>query len=134
MNKKKDTQKRNTKQREIVYEAVMARCDHPSADDIYQDVYKKDSKISKGTVYRNLNTLSESGDITHVKVPGADRYDGRLDRHYHIMCTECGRVFDVPMEYQEEYDSTISERTGFVIDKHLMLFEGICPDCQRSGK
>ena len=74
---------RDTKQRKMVLEAVLSRCDHPTADQIYSDLRMKDDKISRGTVYRNLGILAEDGDITNVKVPAADRFDSRLDRHYH---------------------------------------------------
>lgn len=80
-------QYRNTRQRKIVLEAVQEHHDHPSADQIYLEIRAKDPKISRGTVYRNLNILSEEGQITHVKVPGADRYDCRTDFHYHLICT-----------------------------------------------
>ena len=76
-------QYRNTRQRKIVLEAVQEHHDHPSADQIYLEIRAKDPRISRGTVYRNLNILSEEGQITHVKVPGADRYDCRKDFHYH---------------------------------------------------
>jgi len=60
---------RNSKQRQIILNAVMSRCDHPTADQIYFDVRTKDNKISRGTVYRNLRILSGNGEITNVKIP-----------------------------------------------------------------
>ena len=77
---------RNSKQRQLILDAVTARCDHPTADQIYLDVRSKDDRISRGTVYRNLGILAENGNITNVKNPSADRYDSRLDRHYHLYC------------------------------------------------
>ena len=124
-----DKQMRDTKQRRLVYDAVMNRCDHPNADDIYMDVHAKDNKISKATVYRNLKVLSETGDILHVKVPGADRYDSMLDNHYHIICTVCGTVIDSPIDYNYESDSFVEDKTGFKINRHRTVFEGICPEC-----
>ena len=118
----------------MILEAVLARCDHPSADQIYLDVRVRDDKISRGTVYRNLGILSEDGEITNVKVPAADRYDSRTDRHYHLFCTGCGRVFDVPMSYHQEYDEQIAKETGFQISRHRMVFEGICPECSEKRK
>ncbi len=112
---------------------VQARHDHPSADQIYEDVSKIDSRISRGTVYRNLSCLSDDGKICHVRVPGADRYDSRTDLHYHLICMRCGTVVDIPMEYREELDRTIAEKTGFQIDRHRVIAEGICPDCQRAA-
>ena len=122
---------RKSKQRELILDAVRKRCDHPTADQIYLDVRAKDEKISRGTVYRNLGVLSEDGEITNVKVPAADRYDSRLDRHYHLFCTDCGRVFDAPMSYHEEYDEQIAEETGFQINRHRIIFEGLCPECTK---
>ena len=120
---------RNSKQRQLVLDAVLDRCDHPTADQIYLDVRAKDDKISRGTVYRNLGILSENDQIGHVKVAAADRYDSRLDRHYHLLCTACGRVFDAPMSYHPEYDERVSSETGFQIKRHRTVFEGLCPEC-----
>lgn len=120
---------RNSRQRQLLLEAVKERCDHPTADQIYLDVRAKDEKISRGTVYRNLGVLSEDGQITNVKVPAADRFDSRVDRHYHLFCTGCGKVFDAPMPYHEEYDGQIEEETGFQVSRHRMIFEGLCPNC-----
>lgn len=125
---------RNSKQRQIILDAVRARCDHPSADQIYLDVRAKDDKISRGTVYRNLGILSEAEEILNVKVPTADRYDFRVDRHYHIYCTKCGKTFDAPIEYHHEYDEQVKEATGFKVMRHRLVFEGLCPECAEKTK
>lgn len=121
---------RNTKQRNMTLEAVKSRRDHPTADQIYADLRAKDDKISRGTVYRNLGILSEEGSIANVRISGAERYDFRLDRHYHMLCTECGKVYDAPMHYQEEYDRQVEMDTGFKINRHRIVFEGVCPKCR----
>ena len=123
---------RNSRQRQLIFDTVMEHCDHPTADDIYLEVRAKDEKISRGTVYRNLGLLSEDGQITNVKVPAADRYDSRADRHYHLFCTGCGRVFDAPLSYHEEYDVLVAQDTCFQISRHRMIFEGLCPDCAKA--
>ena len=126
--------RRNSKQRQLVLEAVKARCDHPTADQIYLDVRARDDKISRGTVYRNLGLLSDEGQISQVRVPEADRYDLRQDRHYHLFCTGCGRVFDAPMPYHAEYDDQVGEETGFRVSRHRLVFEGLCPHCVKKQK
>lgn len=123
---------RNSRQRQLIFDTVMEHCDHPTADDIYLEVRAKDEKISRGTVYRNLGLLSEDGQITNVKVPAADRYDSRADRHYHLLCKGCGRVFDAPLNYHEEYDVLVAQDSGFQISRHRMIFEGLCPDCAKA--
>ena len=124
-------QRRTTAQRQLVLDEVRSRRDHPSADDIYLSVRASDEHISRGTVYRNLNLLSDSGEIRHVKVPGCDRYDYRCEPHYHIICTKCGKVCDVALDYDKSADAVVSENSGFLIDRHITVFEGICPDCQK---
>lgn len=124
---------RNTKQRQLVLDAVRARCDHPSADQIYQDVRAIDDKISRGTVYRNLNLLAQSGELLHVKISNADRFDYRLDLHYHLLCNRCGAVYDVPLSYHEELDQKLAAKTDYTIERHRTVFEGICLDCQHSS-
>ena len=124
-------QQRNTKQRQLVLDAVRARCDHPSADQIYLDVRAIDGRISRGTVYRNLNVLVQQGEVLQVKLPHTDRFESHLDTHYHLLCTGCGAVCDVPMPYHENLDQQAAEKTGYVIERHRAVFEGRCPDCRR---
>lgn len=124
-------QKRNSRQRQMILDAVSKRHDHPTADEIYLDVRAKDEKISRGTVYRNLGVLTENGEISNVKLPAADRYDCRKDYHYHLLCTRCGRVFDAPEEYHKEFDEKAAEDTGFLIKRHRVVFEGVCPECRK---
>ena len=91
---------RETKQRRIVLETVRSHTDHPTANTICEEVHAIDGKISQSTVYRNLNCLSEDGEILHIKVSGADRYDLRTDLHYHIICLKCGKVIDIPLSFR----------------------------------
>ena len=125
---------RNSKQRRIILDAVTARCDHPTADQIYLDVRSVDEKISRSTVYRNLNLLAENGDISTVNSPTAERYDFRCEKHYHVICRMCKKVFDAPIEYNPDLDKYVSDETNFKIENHVMIFEGVCPDCQKENK
>ncbi len=123
---------RRTKQMDAVMEAVQARGDHPTADQIYLDARARDEKISRGTVYRNLNKLAEAGDILRVEVPGADRYDRLPHPHTHIMCRTCGKVCNVDIPYDESTDEATSKLTGFSAVSHSSIFVGTCPECQKA--
>ena len=122
--------RRDTKQRQLVLETVRAHRDHPTADQIYLDVRAVDGKISRGTVYRNLKCLCDEHEIIQIKVPGADRYDLRVDYHYHFICVDCDGVFDVPYAYSNALDETAARATGFEILRHRTVFEGRCTACQ----
>jgi len=122
-------QQRNTKQRQLVLDAVRARCDHPSADQIYLDVRAIDKRISRGTVYRNLNILVQQGEVLQVKLPHTDRFECPSDKHYHLLCQGCGTVWDVPLPYHAELDEQAAKKTGYDIERHRVVFEGLCPNC-----
>lgn len=124
-------QRRNTKQRQLILNAVRARIDHPSADEIYLDVRAIDSKISRGTVYRNLDVLAQQGEVLHVKLPHMDRFEGQADRHYHFQCIDCGAVCDVLLPYQEELDIQAAGNAEYTIERHRTVFEGFCPGCRK---
>ena len=57
-----------SKQREAILNELQNRCDHPTATQVYEGVKKVIPNISLGTVYRNLASLVESGEILSVAV------------------------------------------------------------------
>lgn len=123
---------RKTIQREIVLKTLEEVPGHATADEIYQRIAEEYPNISRGTVYRNLNQLSESGEARRVEVPGgADRFEHKTQPHYHIRCRVCGRVFDVDMEYLDHLKEQIRDAHGFLIEGHDIMFRGICPDCRK---
>ena len=125
---------RNTIQRALVLDAVNTLRCHATADEIYDAVVKEHPNISKGTVYRNLNRLSEMGEIHKMEIPGgADRFDHWCHNHYHVRCVRCGRVFDVDMDYVADLEKKIKDTHGFTFIGHDTMFRGICPDCQNNG-
>ena len=122
--------RRNTNQRRLVLDAVRSRCDHPTAEEIYLAVHALNERVSRGTVYRNLNLLAENGEITRVKMPDCDRYDLRTDAHYHLLCSRCNALADVPQLYNADFDEHLGSATGYRALRHRITFEGICPVCQ----
>lgn len=126
--------RRNTIQCALVLEAVQRLKSHATADEIYEAVSKEHPSIGRGTVYRNLQRLSEEGEIVKVEVPdGATRYDHRRDPHYHVKCERCGRVFDVAMKYMDGLENAVTDAHGFHLTGHEIMFKGICADCLRRG-
>ncbi len=126
--------KRNTIQRQLVIAAVRFLADHPTAEEVYDRITMEYPDISKGTVYRNLNSLVESGLLGKVSVPsGADRFDHILARHYHIKCTNCGKFSNVEnFDYFQDLDEKVAAVTGYKMEHHDIVFNGLCPECQKA--
>ena len=86
--------------------------------------------ISRGTVYRNLHLLADTGEILSVKTPGGERFDRRMDHHAHLVCSECGTVIDVPMPKQDDFCRQIERSTGYASVSTSTILTGVCPACQ----
>ncbi len=123
-------QRRNTKQKQIILNEVQSRCDHPTADQIYEEARKRDVNISRGTVYRNLAVLSEENQIKSIELPQMNHYDLRTDNHNHFVCRKCGRVFDIDIEYDNSMDNR--NFGGFMIENHETVYKGLCPECKKT--
>lgn len=125
-------QTRNTLQKDIILKAVNGLHNHPTAEMVYDEVAKDYPRISKATVYRNLNQMAGAGQIHRIQLPNsADRYDFNVKKHYHIKCADCGRIFDLDVPYMNELDGLDTGKTGFLVEGHDILFEGKCPECRK---
>lgn len=131
-----EVKKRNTIQRKLVLEAVRIHGNHPTAEEIYDIVRSEHSSVSRGTVYRNLNYLSDDGFLSRVRMAdGADKFDHNTDKHSHIKCQNCEMIFDImgeqvdPVNELESLSDVVSTETGFTNCSAEVVFFGICPSC-----
>lgn len=124
-------EKRNTVQKELVYRAVTGFSGHVTAEEVYAAISREHPSVSKGTVYRNLNSLAEDGKILKIEVPnGADRFDHTCGRHYHAQCTVCGGIFDVDTDCTcDEILGRLKNTYGFRVTDFDLGFKGVCPGC-----
>ena len=124
-----NNQIRMTEQRRVILEELKeARC-HPTASDIYDRVRKKLPNISLGTVYRNLELLSEHGLIRVLELSGERRrYDGETGEHFHLRCRRCGRVVDIELR-GGRLPCDIEPPEGWELCDAKLEFVGLCPDC-----
>lgn len=121
---------RMTRQRKVILEELRKMATHPSAEDIYEVVRKQLPRISLGTVYRNLEILSELGKIQKLELGGTlKRFDWNTKKHYHIRCINCDRVDNAPMGFMEHVENDLDGTTGYQITGHRLEFLGLCPDC-----
>ena len=120
---------------EILRAIQQHQCDHPSAELIYQTVKKRYPAVSLATVYKTLETLVETGEIRiAIVTQGRTRYDTRLDRHHHFLCSTCGQVQDIEMKL-DCLNSCMPEtlRGKGRILRSEVIFHGVCPTCEASS-
>ncbi|NLC48795.1 MAG: transcriptional repressor [Bacteroidales bacterium] len=92
-----------TPQRVAILEAIYKLDNHPTAEDIIRQIRKNNPNIATGTVYKVLDTLVENHIITKVKTDkDIMRYDGVIDKHHHLYCSECDLIEDYEDEELDE--------------------------------
>lgn len=122
---------RMTRQRKIILEELRNMHSHPTADEVYETVRKRMPRISLGTVYRNLEILSQWGLAQRLDLAGnRRRFDGLTEEHYHVRCVRCGEVEDVPVEPLQTLEESARTNTDFEIIGHRLNFLGVCPGCR----
>lgn len=122
---------RQTDARRVILEEMMTLTSHPTADEVYEIVRKRIPKVSLGTIYRNLEMLSEKGLIQKLEIGGTQRrFDGNTGNHYHLRCIECGRIIDFTTSPLKEIEQILSKLDDYEILGHRLELIGICSVCK----
>jgi Fur family peroxide stress response transcriptional regulator len=122
-----------TPQRQQVYDVLVAKRDHPTAEEVFIRAKRQMPEISMATVYNCLDALVQSGLARQVTVDrGAARFCPNMQEHCHFYCDGCHRVFDVDLPKKDS--SAVPVPKGFRVDRFEISIHGNCPDCASSGK
>lgn len=123
-----------TSQRKAVLEALKEARGHPSAEDVYLVVKKKNPKVALGTVYQALSVLEEIGVIgaKHWS-ESPTRYDLNTQPHLDIRCRGCGEVSEIPGVELGELKAQIRDNTSYDVKRTTLVIEGLCPDCRETS-
>jgi Fe2+ or Zn2+ uptake regulation protein len=122
-----------TIQRRVVLEALVRRHDHPTVDQLYNDVVVRLPDVSRATVYRELETLEALGLLRRVEHAGsAVRFDGNTAAHHHFVCTRCGAIDDLPLEAVRGHrELGFVGSDGRVASEIAVSVRGLCARCSR---
>lgn len=122
---------RATRQRQVILEELQSVTSHPTADEVYHMVRERLPKISLGTVYRNLDLLSQHGWIQRIEVSGSQmRFDGNASVHSHVRCLRCGAVADVHYAHALPPLEQAQVATDYELVGQTLNFTGVCPTCR----
>jgi len=122
---------RNTKQLEVIWEAIKDDTSHPTADQVYARVRERFPNVSLGTVYRNLQKLVADEKLQVLMLGRSQHFDPLVTRHQHFICEKCGRVFDVLVDTRDEIKPAKLPHAGFKVTSHQLAFYGACKNCSR---
>ena len=120
-----------TPQRDAVLQVILAREDHPTANEIFEAARQRLPTISYATVYNSLRYLKEAGLVHEIKFgDSASRYDRQTDRHDHAICNSCGKLVDFDLPQTAELMQAAARKSRFKPESVHLTLRGLCVDCR----
>ena len=123
-----------TPQRQAVIQVIVSSRDHLTPATMYKKVHQDHPHIGLVTIYRTLEILAELELICELHAGGICRsYTiSTPQHHHHLICSNCGIVIDFTGHNLSELEQSLSEKSRFRIDGHLLEFFGLCQACQKA--
>lgn len=112
---------------------------HFSAEDVYKLLLERGDDIGLATVYRVLNQFDEANILIRHNFEGNKSVFelAPTEHHDHIICVDCGKVFEFNDEIIEQRQKQISEQHGIKLKTHSLYLYGKCNninDCDEREK
>ena len=121
---------RLTPQRQQVYDVLLQKRDHPTAEEVFIRAKKAMPEISHATVYNCLDVLVKAGLARQVTVErGATRFCPNMSEHGHFHCSACGTIYDVALP--GVLPGVVVPR-GFKPVRHEVTIHGVCAECAKN--
>jgi Fur family transcriptional regulator, ferric uptake regulator len=124
-----------TPQRRIVLDVLAGIDGHVTGADLVDGCRALDPRTTPSTVYRTLDVLEELGMVSH-----SHGLEGRAEFHVnpaadhgHLVCSSCGRSWELAAPEAARLVDGLSGSRGFVTDLGHLSIEGRCADCTKPG-
>jgi len=131
----RDRGQRVTRERLALFDEIFSWHKHIDAEELLSSMKARGLKISRATVYRNLDLLVECG-LARKQRLGQDRFlyehihGGQ--HHDHLVCTRCGRVVEFVSPGIAALQGEICRAHGFQPGRHSLQISGLCNSCASS--
>jgi Fur family ferric uptake transcriptional regulator len=109
---------------------------HMTAEDVYKRLLDAGEEVGLATVYRVLTQFESAGLVQRHNFEGGPAvFEIKQSGHHdHMVCVECGRVFEFFDKTIEERQRHVAGDADFVIDDHALYLYGVCRGMRESGK
>ena len=131
----RDRGQRVTGERLALFDEIFSHHDHIDAEALLEAMKARGLKISRATVYRNLDLLVESGLARKQRLNGRGFLYEHMhagQQHDHLVCTGCGRVVEFVSPGIVALQAEICRAHGFVPTRHTLQIAGLCNRCAQA--
>ena len=123
---------RLTGSRRVLVETLATSDQVLNAEQIHDLAAQKYPDLGRATVYRTLDMLVDAGLIRRVHDEhGCHSYMSVPDESTRalLICSNCRKVEDVPVEALDQFSQTILATTGFRVHSRKLQISGLCNAC-----
>lgn len=127
---------RATRPRELVATIALTRKTHFEIQTLVKEVRSRHPEISPATVYRSVKTLCEAGLLIET-LQGNGRvalYEIAADDHHdHLVCLDCGEIFEFHDSAMERAQTRAVEAMNFKEVRHRHVVYAHCGELKRKN-
>lgn len=127
---------RMTRQKRAVATLLAETGEFSSAQDLHARLKDAGEKVGLATIYSQLRTLADAGEIDSVRGDTGETLYRRCDlvsHHHHLVCRRCGHAVELDAPEVETWARRIGGRYGFRHLDHVLEITGICDRCSEDG-
>ena len=132
----RDRGQRVTGERLALFEEIFSQHGHIDAEELLGAMKARGLKISRATVYRNLDLLVESGLASKQRLGSREFLYEHVhagQHHDHLVCAGCGRVVEFVSPGIAALQAEICRAHGFVPMRHTLQITGLCNRCAETA-
>ena len=128
---------RVTSERLALFDEIFSQHGHIDAEELLAGAKSRGLKISRATVYRNLDLLVECG-LARKQRLGRNRFlyehlhGGQ--QHDHLVCSQCSRVVEFMSPGIAALQAEICRAHGFVPARSTLQITGLCTQCAQAAE
>jgi Fur family ferric uptake transcriptional regulator len=128
---------RQSAQRDRIIDLILGTTRHFSVQEIASRVRSKFPSLGPATVYRTVNLLVEAQVLRETLVDEGRQklYEvSGVEHHDHIVCLDCGTLFEFHDEGIEALQASVSRRLGFREARHRHVIYAHCEELARKKR
>lgn len=119
-------------QRIKVLEYLKCHQNHPTVEQIFNDLQQEIPTLSKSTVYNTLNVFVKVNLIRVITIEDNEtRYDIITENHGHFKCELCDLIYNFSINIDA---FSTNELENFIVKDKNVYFKGVCPECLSKNK
>lgn len=126
-----------TEQKNSVLFFLKQNCEHHfTANQIVAALNKTENPPAKSSIYRIINSLVTKGQVRRFESKDEKNFvyqyahlSDNCANHYHLKCTDCGKLIHMECEHLSDVCKHIKSEHGFLVGMGNSVIYGCCKEC-----